>query len=104
MRFVVDTNVAVVANGVPTSQDGANGRAPSIACRTASIEFLQSLLRNHKILLDNKGQIQNEYRRHLKPNGQPGTGDRFYLEVLNSHPDRVERVELPVGANGQYVG
>jgi hypothetical protein len=43
-----------------------------------------------------------EYRRYLSPRGQPGVGDRFYLEVLNSAPSRVERVDLPRNEIGEY--
>jgi hypothetical protein len=47
--------------------------------------------------------MQAEYHRYLSPHGQPGVGDLFYLEVLNSAPGRVERIDLPKNAAGEYV-
>ncbi|MGO9431005.1 hypothetical protein [Rhodoblastus sp.] len=54
-------------------------------------------------MLDQAGEIQAEYRRYLNPRGQPGVGDRFYLEVLNSAPKRIERVELPKRDDGEFL-
>jgi hypothetical protein len=99
MRFVVDTNVPVVANG--RSEPPLQG-APSIACRISCVEFLLDLLQNHEILLDDTGLIQSEYSRHLRPQGQPGVGDRFYLEVINSHPSRISRFALPLSNDGEF--
>ncbi|WP_421994530.1 hypothetical protein [Roseococcus sp.] len=98
-RFVVDTNVPIVANG---RADGAGGGSPSVDCRQASIEFLTRLLSDGRVLLDLNGEIQAEYHRHLHPKGQPGVGDRFYLAVLQSAPERVERLELPKAADGSF--
>jgi hypothetical protein len=80
-RFVVDTNVPVVANG--RSNDD-NDRPPSTDCRAAAILFLQRLLRSGTILIDLAGEIQAEYRTYLDARGQPGVGDRFYQAVINS--------------------
>ena len=98
-KYVVDTNVAIVANG-----RGIHGgaKAPSLACRMAAVEFLQGLVQSGKFFLDVAGDIQAEYRRHLLPVGQPGVGDRFYLEVINSNPAVVERVILQRLENGEY--
>ena len=84
-RYVVDTNVPIVANGRPNPDDSG---VPSNACRIAAIEFLVDTLESGKVLLDQAGEIQAEYRRYLNPRGQPGVGDRFYLEVLNSAPKK----------------
>ena len=100
-RYVVDTNVPIVANGVPDRANG--GRSPALACRVAAVQFLQKLLSNGTIVLDLEGMVQAEYHRHLKPRGEPGVGDRFYLEVLRSSPSRVERVSLPLSSNGEYL-
>lgn len=97
---MVDTNVAIVANGRPDPSRGA--RAPSVACRLACVEFLGRLLTTGQVILDVAGAIQDEYRRNLRPSGQPGVGDRFYQAVLNSAPRRVVRIELPQRADGSY--
>lgn len=98
-RCVVDTNVAIVANGRP---DQTDPRPPSISCRIATVTFLKSVSEQGTVLLDEEGAIQDEYRRHLNPRGQPGTGDRFYQIVLHSSPRLVERVNLPKRADGEY--
>ncbi len=99
-RVVVDTNVPIVANG---RADAASGRrAPSPVCRRAAIDFLEETLKSCKVLLDLAGEIQSEYSHYLRPRGQPGVGDRFYREILNSAPGRVERMELPKDHAGAY--
>ncbi len=99
-RFVVDTNVPVVANG---RADSENGKQPSIECRESTIRFLAWVLDKGKILLDIDGEVQREYHTYLNPHGQPGVGDRFYLQVLRSAPSKIERHELPKGQDGEYV-
>lgn len=86
IRCVVDTNVAVVANGRDTNA--------SIDCRLASIAFLKKLIARGRTTLDLGGEIQAEYRRHLNPSGQPGVGDLFYQMILSGALAQVERVEL----------
>jgi hypothetical protein len=94
-RYVVDTNVPIVANG--------RTGCPSIECREKAVRFLQKALNSGTVLIDRAGDIQAEYRRHLQPSGQPGVGDRFYREVLNSAPKVIERVELPKREDGEYA-
>jgi hypothetical protein len=94
MRRVVDTNVAVVANGRKTNA--------SIDCRLAAIEFLNVLLEKGRVILDLGGEIQEEYHRYLNPKAQPGVGDRFYRMILESAPKRVERIELTKNAAGEF--
>lgn len=98
-RCVVDTNVAIVANG---RSDPEDPRSPSIPCRIAAVTFLSELVKNGTILLDAEGAIQAEYRPHFNPRGAPGVGDRFYQEVLHSSPRLVERVDLHKRLDGEY--
>lgn len=83
--------------------DADDPRPPSISCRIATVDFLRKLLDTGTVLLDLEGQIQDEYRRYLRPSGQPGVGDRFYQVVLHSSPRLVERVELPRRPDGEYA-
>ncbi|WP_342235816.1 hypothetical protein [Inquilinus sp. OTU3971] len=99
-RCVVDTNVPIVANGRPEPKEA---HPPSADCRMAAISFLQGILKSGRILVDFAGEIQGEYRKHLNAGGQPGVGDRFYQEVLNSAPRLIERVELPRREDGEYA-
>ena len=99
-RAVVDTNVPIVANGRP---DGANGGGiASAKCRLAAVNFLDELLKSGCVILDLAGEIQGEYRRYLRPSGEPGVGDRFYHEVLRRGPPRVQLIELPKAPDGSY--
>ncbi|MFZ1814257.1 MAG: hypothetical protein WBO55_05630 [Rhizobiaceae bacterium] len=93
-RYVIDTNVPIVANG--------NDESVRLECRIAAVELLLKALRNGVIYLDAAGEIQNEYRTYLNPNGQPGVGNQFYREVINSHPQKIIRVDVSKKADGQY--
>jgi hypothetical protein len=101
MRCAIDTNVAIVANG--SLDPGQAGGRPTVSCRLASIEFLIDVMSTGQVVIDVAGEIQEEYRRHLNPRGQPGVGDRFYLEIVNSNPARVARVELQKRDDGEYA-
>ena len=94
-EIVMDTNVAVVANG-QTAQASPN-------CVRKCIESLRQIRKDCRILLDDKDLILKEYRTNLRPSGQPGPGDAFYkllyeslgnpaycrTVAVNLHPDRV---------------
>lgn len=69
---VVDTNVAVVANGNKTEQ--ANEKCMSV-CRGKLRQIQEGSL---FLLLDDRDMIFEEYRKHLSPSGQPGLGDVFF--------------------------
>lgn len=97
-RWTIDTNVAVVANG-----RGDQDRPVAIECRAAAVRFLERVHdEGQRVVVDDAGEIEKEYRRHLRPNGQPGVGDRFYQSVLL---DRrlCERVPLPKRCDGEYA-
>ena len=93
-EVVVDTNVAVVANG---AHDPAGPR-----CVRKSVDRLRQVLNDCRVLLDDKQLILAEYRRNLSPSGQPGPGDAFFKLIhdnqsnpeycrtvaVNLHPDR----------------
>lgn len=98
MRYVVDTNVPIVANG-----GGRNRSAepkPSLSCREKAVDFLGKLSTRGQIVVDLAGEIQAEYMNHLNPSGQPGVGDRFLQLVLNSAPKRIYRVEVTKNGDG----
>jgi hypothetical protein len=97
-RWVVDTNVAIVANG----RDD-HGAVVQHSCRLAAVEFLIELVHKGVTFLDQAGLIQSEYRAYLNPAGQPGVGDQFYQLIINSNPERVQRLELAWDEDGQYA-
>ena len=99
-RCVIDTNVAIVANGRP---DPGDAHPPSATCRLACIDFLTSVMEGRTVLLDYEGAIETEYRRHLNPKRQPGVGDRFYLALVSGQARLVEHVHLLRRPDGQYA-
>jgi hypothetical protein len=66
-RCVVDTNVPIVANGCPQTEEAK----PSVECRMKAVMFLVEVSSSGTILLDLDGEIQNEYRPYLEPKGEP---------------------------------
>jgi len=93
MRFVVDSNVAIVANG--------NNTNASPACRLSTIDFLEQMLHRGRLVLDLGGEIEAEYRSHLN-GGQPGVGNRFLQIFLNANASRIDRVHLTKDCNGNF--
>jgi hypothetical protein len=94
--FVVDVNVAIVANG----------RAPqaNLTCVSACMDELGQIVRCGVIVLDADRLILSEYQRHLDPGGQPGLGDAFMQWVWENRAvaERCERV--PLNAVGLGTG
>ena len=89
---VVDTNVAVVANG----HHEAAGSACIKACITALIEARQQL-----VLVDDGFRIFTEYRRSLSHSGQPGVGDAFFKWLWDNqaNPDHCRQVAITAIGN-----
>lgn len=75
----MDTNVGVVANG------RAEQAGPG--CVAACITALETIHRDRRIVLDDQGDILEEYRRHLHPSGQPGPGDAFFKWLWSHQAD-----------------
>ena len=70
VEIVVDTNVAVVANG-KTEQ-----AKPS--CIIECITRLQEVQAENCLLLDDRNLVLDEYKNRLSFSGQPGSGDAFF--------------------------
>ena len=67
---VMDTNVAIVANGKAShAGDG---------CVRICVNTLVAIRDRYRMLLDDQGAILEEYRCYLSPSGQPGPGDAFF--------------------------
>ena len=73
---IVDTNVAIVANG-KADQAGVD-------CIRACIAALKQVRASRRIWLDVNGLILGEYRINLSPTGQPGVGDAFFKWSWNN--------------------
>lgn len=85
---VMDTNVGVVANG----------RAPhaGIECVSSCVGALIEIRERHHVLLDDRGLILDEYRRHLSPSGQPGPGDAFFKWLWDNQWNPEHCHQVPV--------
>jgi len=76
MRAVVDTNVAVTANG--------HSVQASLVCVHTCVTRLLQLHERGKIILDTSWLVIREYKDNLSQSGQPGVGDAFLLWVLQN--------------------
>lgn len=85
-KFVVDTNVAIAANG-------SDNTHADIACQSTCVEKLRQLVMRGTVAIDAAGLILEEYAKHLSRSGQPGVGDMFFKHVLN-HQYQTNRVQM----------
>ena len=67
---MVDTNVAVVANGRQTHAD--------LQCQVICVEKLRSVVADEVVTIDDEGAILQEYKSRLNFSGMPGVGDMFF--------------------------
>ena len=87
MAVIVDTNVAVVANG-QSLQASPN-------CVDTCINRLEKIIRGEeKLVLDNRWIILSEYIRNLRSSGEPGAGDRFLLWLLRNKDKQCDLVSI----------
>ena len=89
--FVVDTNVAIVANGC----DGCETHA-DIRCQLTCVQRLKSLVARETVAIDAGNLILAEYKKRLNFSGRPGVGDVFFKHVFdNQYQDgHVHRVPV----------
>ncbi len=83
--FVVDSNVAIVANRRGTHADER--------CQLACVEKLEYVVEKEVVAIDDARAILAEYAKHLQTSGMLGMGDTFYKHVLN-HQHRSDRVQV----------
>lgn len=85
---VVDTNVAIVANGGDTHAD--------VQCQLKCVRKIRFLVKEGIVAIDDKNLIIDEYRRHLDSSGEPGVGDSFLKHVFDNQyvGGRVQRVAV----------
>lgn len=94
--FVIDTNVAVTANGRNTHAD--------TRCQLNCVMRLRQVVAGEIVVIDNAGAILEEYGRNLRWSGAPGVGDKFFKHVYDHQyrSDKVKRVSLtPVCDEGR---
>jgi hypothetical protein len=90
MKLIVDTNVAVVANGLSASPQAGPRCVKACAAKMREIQL------QHVLVLDDGWHIVREYMRKLASTGQPGVGDAFLKWVLTNrtNPQRCETVHI----------
>jgi hypothetical protein len=88
--FVIDVNVAVVANGRDTHAD--------YDCILACINAIEEVYQKGIVVIDDCMLILSEYMNRLKMEGQPGVGDAFMKWVWENQAvgERCERVKLTI--------
>ena len=86
--FVVDTNVAIVANG------GEMTHADP-ACQLCCIEKLESVVEENTVAIDSMGLILEEYRGY-RSFSQPGMGHAFFKHVFDLQYQHARVVRVPV--------
>ena len=93
MAVIVDTNVAVVANG-QSPQASSN-------CIDTCIHRIEGIIRGEeKLVLDNGWIILGEYLRNLRSSGEPGAGDRLLRWILANKDRLCDLVPItPVGGS-----
>lgn len=87
---VIDTNVALTANG--------KHPPAGPACVANCIQALRTA-RQQLVLLDDGNRILDEYRRHLAHKGQPGVGDAFFRWLWDNqaNPKHCRQVSITPG-------
>ena len=86
--YVVDTNVAIAANGRGTHAD--------LCCQVACVDRLEHLVKRGVVSIDSVGAILSEYSDYLHHSGSPGVGDVFFKHLFYNqyHDYRVRRVRV----------
>jgi len=96
-EIIVDTNVAIVANG--QNDDVV------VSCVDACKEFIVAAREQHVLLLDDGDAIRQEYAGALKQSRPFALGALFLHHIYQNqfNPARVRRVTLLARADGQYA-
>ena len=86
--YVVDTNVAIAANGTGTRTDRE--------CQLKCVSTLLSVVEKEIVAIDKEGRVLDEYRGHLQGSGGPGVGDMFFRYVFDNQyrEDKVRLVPI----------
>ncbi|MEV0623073.1 hypothetical protein AB0I81_57825 [Nonomuraea sp. NPDC050404] len=92
----MDTNVLIVSNG--------KADHVSAACAKAAVEFLEHVESRGIVVLDSSWLIFEEYEKHCSYRGQPGVGDRFFLQLhrRQADPRHVHKVEITPDERGSF--
>jgi hypothetical protein len=103
MRWIIDTNVLVAANGNPKTCPQANRK-----CVGTVRQFLDQVKqageqRSGKLLLDNGWHILREYKKNVSDMGKPSVGDEFLLWLLQNRKQAVEWVTITSTGENEFA-
>ncbi|MCA0353401.1 MAG: hypothetical protein LCH85_15520 [Chloroflexi bacterium] len=89
MKYIIDTNVLVTANGAADHK--------GLDCMEVCIDFLEIVKEQGIVIIDDGYFIMGEYRQDVSDSGQPGLGDKFLKWLLiNEWNGRCEHVNINV--------
>ena len=91
--FVVDTNVAILANLAATRFD--------LECQLLCVQRINSITKHEVVAIDEAGEILEEYGKSLRFSGMPGAGHMFFKYLIDHQwwNDRVRRVAITKSAD-----
>lgn len=92
---VIDTNVAVVANG-DASHAGCE-------CVLACVRRLRAVRESETVLLDRSGLILKEYRSRLRPPMEPDAGHLFFLWLYHNSGREEFCLQVPITDDPERV-
>lgn len=95
MIFIVDTNVAVVAN--------KKAMQASSNCIDICESQLKSVIKVGQIVIDDDWLILREYMNNLRPEGVPGVGDVFLKWVLVNRNNLARVVQVHITQSADDV-
>lgn len=85
--YVVDTNVPIVANRATDKGKKDGGALLSdipMSCISGCVDIIDKVTRERLLVIDESGEIFDEYKKRLSFTGQPGVGDKF-LKWVHDH-------------------
>jgi hypothetical protein len=100
--YLVDENVPIVANDTIRPQPKAP-QADNV-CRLACVQALRSVVKSGILVIDDAGEVLENYRRHLNRRCQPGVGDAFFKHIIDHQFNRrkVRRIPMAKNAHGEF--
>ena len=85
---VVDTNVAIAANGADTHAD--------LKCQRECVSTLEDVCARRVVVLDDANAIFNEYKDRLSFSGVPGVGDKFFKHIFDHWSDEIRVLRVSI--------
>jgi hypothetical protein len=97
-KCIVDTNVPKIANKASEKDEIP---ADLENCVLVCIEAIEHVINKNSLVLDDGGEIFDEYMNNLNMKGQPGVGDKFLKWVNDNqwNSAKIGRVKINKNSN-----